>query len=154
MLPPISQNLQSPTNTQTLTQVTKVPFSPSIGRNETHPKIIAPASTFKFTPKSSPALPESETTPEDKHGFPAGSHWVDWAEPGTIAVIDQPAGQNCAVLGGIMAVRMRYLGVAGTVVNGRIRDLGEITGCGLPVSFTLLSLPFLLWLFVCVQDHD
>lgn len=34
-----------------------------------------------------------------------------------------------------MAVRMRYLGVAGTVVNGRIRDLGEITGCGLPVSF-------------------
>lgn len=32
-----------------------------------------------------------------------------------------------------MAVRMKYLGVEGAVVNGRIRDLGEITGCELPV---------------------
>lgn len=32
-----------------------------------------------------------------------------------------------------MAVRMKYLGVKGAVVNGRVRDLGEITGCGLPV---------------------
>lgn len=32
-----------------------------------------------------------------------------------------------------MAVRMKYLGVRGAVVNGRVRDLGEITGCGLPV---------------------
>lgn len=58
---------------------------------------------------------------------------MDWAEPGTIAVLDQPEGQHCAVLGGIMAVRMKYMGVLGTVVNGRIRDLGEITGCKLPV---------------------
>lgn len=109
-----------------------VPFSPTMGRNETTPKIIARASTFKFIPKSS-SLPASETTPEDNHGFPAGTHWVDWAEPGTIAVIDQPDGQHCAVLGGIMAVRMKYMGVQGAVVNGRVRDLGEIMGCRLPV---------------------
>ena len=109
-----------------------------MGRNETSPKIIARASTFKFIPKSS-SLPASETTPEDKHGFPAGTHWVDWAEPGTIAVIDQPNGQHCAVLGGIMAVRMKYMGVQGAVVNGRVRDLGEIMGCRLPVCFSFLS---------------
>lgn len=113
-----------------------VPFSPAIGRNETHPKIIAPASTFKFIPKSGASLPPFETTPEDKHGFPAGTHWVDWAEPGTVAVIDQPQGQSCAVLGGIMAVRMKCVGVSGVVVNGRIRDLGEITGCKIPVGFS------------------
>ena len=64
---------------------------------------------------------------------------MDWAEPGTIAVIDQPNGQHCAVLGGIMAVRMKYMGVQGAVVNGRVRDLGEIMGCGLPVCFSFLS---------------
>lgn len=110
-----------------------------MGRNETSPKIIARASTFKFIPKSSSSLPASETTPEDKHGFPAGAHWVDWAEPGTIAVIDQPNGQHCAVLGGIMVVRMKYMGVQGAVVNGRVRDLGEITGCQLPVCPPLPS---------------
>ena len=62
-------------------------------------------------------------------------------------MIDQPAGQHCAVLGGIMAVRMKYMGVCGTVVNGRIRDLGEITGCQLPVrlSFFFLSLGSWFW---------
>jgi regulator of RNase E activity RraA len=48
-------------------------------------------------------------------------------------VIEQPAGQHCAVVGGIMAVRMKYLGIRGVVVNGRIRDLSEIQGCSLPV---------------------
>ena len=119
-----------------------------MGRNETTPKIIARASTFKFTPKSSSSLPASETTPEDKHGFPAGTHWVDWAEPGTIAVIDQPDGQHCAVLGGIMAVRMKYMGLQGAVVNGRVRDLGEIMGCRLPVCFPFLSF------FVLVTGAD
>lgn len=32
-----------------------------------------------------------------------------------------------------MAVRMKYMGVQGAVVNGRVRDLGEIMGCRLPV---------------------
>ncbi|KAL2215863.1 DlpA domain protein [Thermoascus aurantiacus ATCC 26904] len=109
-----------------------VPFSPFIGRKEGQPKIIAPAATFKFIPKEQdPALPEG--LPEEKHGFPPGKHWVDWAEPGTIAVIEQPAGQYCAVLGGIMAARMKYLGVKGAVVNGRVRDLAELHASQLPV---------------------
>ncbi|KAL4921671.1 hypothetical protein BDW62DRAFT_208241 [Aspergillus aurantiobrunneus] len=104
------------------------PFSPTIGRNTTHPKVVAPASTIKFIPKA--ATPPSEL---EAHTFPAGKHWVDCTEPGTIALIEQPAGQHCAVVGGIMAVRMKYLGIQGIVVNGRIRDLDEIQGAGLPV---------------------
>ncbi|KAF9888094.1 hypothetical protein FE257_009230 [Aspergillus nanangensis] len=108
-----------------------LPFSPTIGRNNTQPKIIAPASTVKFVPKNEP-IPDI-ANPAESHGYPAGTHWVDWAEPDTIAVIEQPAGQYCAVVGGIMAVRMKYLGVKGALVNGRVRDLAEITECGLPV---------------------
>ncbi|PKY02622.1 DlpA domain protein [Aspergillus campestris IBT 28561] len=104
-----------------------IPLTPTIGRNTTTPKLIAPASTFKFIPKAESA--SSDPT----HGFPAGTHWVDLAEPGTVAVIEQPQGQYCAVLGGIMAVRMKTLGVEGALVNGRVRDLDEIRECGLPV---------------------
>ncbi|KAB8239378.1 hypothetical protein ETB97_006941 [Aspergillus alliaceus] len=107
-----------------------IPFSPTTDRNSNTPKIIAPASTFKFIPKSDP-FPYTDSV--EAHGFPTGTHWVDFAEPGTITVIEQPAGQHCAVLGGIMAVRMKYLGVKGALVNGRVRDLSEIRECQLPV---------------------
>ncbi|KAH8428313.1 RraA family protein [Aspergillus melleus] len=104
------------------------PFSPTLGRNTTSPKIIAPASTFKFIPKAS-----SDVDTSDAHGFPEGTHWVDWAQADTVAVVEQPPDQYCAVVGGIMAVRMKALGVQGVVVNGRIRDLEEMRGCGISV---------------------
>ncbi|KAF7592452.1 hypothetical protein BBP40_000233 [Aspergillus hancockii] len=107
-----------------------VPFSPIPDRSANTLKIIAPASTFKFITKGDP-VPTTESV--ETHGFPTGTHWVDFAEPGTIAVIEQPAGLHCAVLGGIMAVRMKYLGVRGALVNGRVRDLSEIRECQLPV---------------------
>lgn len=48
-------------------------------------------------------------------------------------MVEQPEGQFCAVVGGIMAVRMNALGVKGVLVNGRIRDVEEMRGCGIPV---------------------
>ncbi|RMJ28153.1 DlpA domain protein [Aspergillus sp. HF37] len=107
-----------------------IPFAPSVGRSESLPKVIGAASTFKFISKSDPApdLPDPQS-----NGFPHGKHWVDCAEPGSVAILDQPHGQFCAVLGGIMAVRMGYLGVKGAVVNGRVRDLGELRESKLPV---------------------
>ncbi|KAL2866628.1 RraA family protein [Aspergillus lucknowensis] len=107
------------------------PFSPTLGRNTTTPKIIARASTIKFIPKEDP-LPSAPGFSES-NTFPQGKHWVDCTEPGTVVVIEQPKDQHCAVVGGIMAVRMKYLGISGVVVNGRIRDLAEIQGCNLPV---------------------
>lgn len=109
-------------------------------------KTIAPASTFQFVPKNDP-LPEAAST--EGHGIPPGTHWVDWAQPETIVMIDQPAGQNCAAVGGIMALRMKALGVKAAVVNGRMRDLEELQETGLPVSREkafLSTSPFLYYI--------
>lgn len=110
----------------------KVPFAPSRTNLETQPKIIATASTFKFIPKNDP-IPEDASESKD-HGIPPDTHWVDWAQPGTVVLIEQPAGQYCAALGGIMAARMKVLGVKAAFVNGRVRDLAELRGSQLQVS--------------------
>ncbi|KAJ6161122.1 hypothetical protein N7470_004518 [Penicillium chermesinum] len=79
-----------------------------------------------------------------RHGFPPGKHWVDYtgdyaaedpSNAGSIVVIEQPSEQHCAVTGGIMAARMKVLGIKATVVSGRVRDVRELQATGLPVSF-------------------
>lgn len=55
-------------------------------------------------------------------------------EEGTVVVIEQPPSQICAAIGGIMAARMKLLGVKGVVVSGRVRDLAELRASNLPVS--------------------
>lgn len=96
---------------------------------------IAPASTVMFVPKNGAdvsILPEAN--------IPAGKHWVDLTKPDTIVVMAQPEGQKCAVLGGIMALRIQMLNAKGIVVNGRIRDLAELRETGLPVGSLQLFL--------------
>ncbi|TVY15398.1 4-hydroxy-4-methyl-2-oxoglutarate aldolase [Lachnellula arida] len=94
-----------------------------------HTPLIAPASTVLFASKSKPEanvkFPESN--------IPKGQHYVDLTEKGTIVVTQQPEGQQCAVLGGIMALRMRMRGAVGVVVLGRVRDLVELESTGLPI---------------------
>ncbi|KAJ5762413.1 uncharacterized protein N7511_005795 [Penicillium nucicola] len=118
-----------------------VPFSPITGRNDQSAKIAAPATTFKFISKSA-SPPGIATEQRSKHGFEPGRHWVDHvgeyaaADPsgaGSIVVIEQPEDQFCAVTGGIMATRMVAVGIVGTVVSGRVRDLGELKETGLPI---------------------
>lgn len=117
------------------------PFSPILGRNDTVSKIAAPATTFKFLSKSDSPPAIAAENPE-KHGFPPGKHWVDYAgdlaaadpsKAGSIIVIEQPDGQYCAVTGGIMATRMKVLGIRAAVVGGRVRDLRELQATELPV---------------------
>ncbi|CAI7631984.1 unnamed protein product [Penicillium glandicola] len=118
-----------------------VPFSPTTGRNETMSKIAAPATTFKFLPKDA-SPPSIATENPQKHGFTQGKHWVDHVDEfqksdpsgaGSIVVIEQPENQHCAVTGGIMATRMKALGIKATVVGGRVRDLRELKATGLPI---------------------
>lgn len=48
-----------------------------------------------------------------------------------------------------MAVRMKTLGVEGALVNGRVRDLDEIKGCGLQVRYlSPFFFSFLLFSFL------
>jgi methionine-rich copper-binding protein CopC len=117
-----------------------VPYAPSStnGNNSTkQPKVIGPASTLKLVAKASgiSSLPES-----DPGAIPKGQHWVDLIDEGTVVVIEQPEGQSCAAIGGIMALRMKTRGAKGCVVGGRVRDLEELNSSRLPVSARLTFL--------------
>ncbi|RAH57309.1 DlpA domain protein [Aspergillus piperis CBS 112811] len=92
----------------------------------TPPKLIAPASTLQFIPKSTP-------TPATSKAIPPSTHWSDLTTPSTILVISQPGDQHCAVVGGIMALRMKVRGVLGVVVDGRVRDRAELKASGLGI---------------------
>lgn len=105
-------------------------------------KVAAPATTFKFFSKNA-SPPSIATERPEKHGFPPGKHWVDYvgdlaaedpSKAGSIIVIEQPDDQYCAVTGGIMATRMKVLGIKAAVVGGRVRDLRELQATGLPVG--------------------
>ncbi|WEW60779.1 hypothetical protein PRK78_006267 [Emydomyces testavorans] len=112
----------------------KVPFTPfpATAQETTPPKIIAPISTIQFIPKDQ-SLPQIAQEEPDQYGFPQGTHWVDHVQRDTIVLLDQPAGQKCAVLGGIMAARMGVIGTKGVIVNGRVRDIAELRASGLPI---------------------
>ncbi|EWC44797.1 hypothetical protein DRE_06435 [Drechslerella stenobrocha 248] len=85
---------------------------------------IAPAHTVLFAPKASTDPPST---------LPANSHFADLTPPHTITVISQPHGQRNAVLGGLVAGRIKTLGGEAIIVDGRVRDLAELTGLGVPV---------------------
>ncbi|KAL1598985.1 hypothetical protein SLS60_008131 [Paraconiothyrium brasiliense] len=98
-------------------------------------KILAKASTFLMVPKATASFPNRVSLPEDfpKSNLSKTGPYADFTQSGTIAVISQPAGQSCAVMGGIMAERMKVLGAKGIVVDGRVRDLVALAATGLPI---------------------
>ncbi|KAI9725869.1 MAG: hypothetical protein M1828_002498 [Chrysothrix sp. TS-e1954] len=55
------------------------------------------------------------------------------AKHSTFVMMSQPASQTCAVLGGILATRMKVRGVKGIAVGGRIRDITEMKKLHFPV---------------------
>lgn len=119
------------------TPVPYAPSSPHSGSPSKQPKVIGPASTLKLVTKEYAINPLPASTPG---AIPKGHHWVDLTDQGTIVVIEQPDGQSCAAIGGIMALRMKVKGAKGCVVGGRVRDLEELRNCGLPVSADRASL--------------
>ncbi|KAF2193850.1 RraA-like protein [Zopfia rhizophila CBS 207.26] len=81
--------------------------------------------SFPNPAQASSSLPESnlkDTTP-----------YADYTERNSIVLISQPPEQKCAVVGGIMAARMKYLGAQGVVVDGRVRDLVGLGELGVPI---------------------
>lgn len=89
--------------------------------------LIGPASTALFLGPSDSSLdhPPPNISP--------GAHWADLIPPSTVLLQRQAAGQRNAVLGGIMAARLRARGVRGVVTHGRVRDVDELAHIGLPV---------------------
>lgn len=95
-------------------------------------RIVAPISTVLFVPFSHQGGDSSNTNdvgtvipPESN--LPKDKHWTDVPAPGSIVLLQQPSGHISAVLGDIIATRFKIRGVAGAVIDGRMRD---VAGCG------------------------
>ncbi|TKA77631.1 hypothetical protein B0A49_04195 [Cryomyces minteri] len=105
--------------------------------------VFAPASTVLFVPKDYTGS-KNPVDPSEPRGYaaapsvypepniPQNQHWVDLTKTGTIVIISQPKGQECAVLGGIMATKIALSNAKGVIVDGRVRDLGELRRLRLP----------------------
>lgn len=106
---------------------------PTPHANSPSRRIIAPVSTVLFVPYShqedSPSniTNDLETAIPEKSNLPKDKHWTDVPAPGSIALLQQPPGQKCAVLGDIVATRFKTRGVADAIIDGRMRD---VAGCG------------------------
>jgi hypothetical protein len=98
---------------------------------------IRPASTVLFIAK------KDDGSGHPPSNIPKEKHWADLTvtQPGTFIIISQPEGQKNAVLGGIMALRMKNLLAQGVVVHGRIRDIAELKESGLMVCRNSLLSP-------------
>lgn len=83
-------------------------------------KIVGPAYTVKYAPLDDP---------EPK----LASHYIDSIPKGAVLFISCPARVPNAVYGGLMSTRAQVSGAAGTVIDGRFRDIQEHRDLGYPV---------------------
>ena len=88
-------------------------------------RIVGPAITVKLVHASDTEAPK-----------PA-RHFADCNDEGKIMYVQQPKGLYSACWGGLMSTRAKYLGAAGVVVDGRVRDVGEHQDMEFPVCLDL-----------------
>ena len=55
--------------------------------------------------------------------IPKNRHWTECPAPGSVVLIQQPQGQSCALIGDLIAARLKLRGSLGVVAAGRIRDI-------------------------------
>ncbi|RPB02580.1 RraA-like protein [Choiromyces venosus 120613-1] len=84
--------------------------------------IIAPATTVQFATKSNTTFQPSPTSTAPL----PGAHFADLIAPGHAVVITQEKYTSNALVGGIVAARMRHLDAPVVVVDGRVRDVPEL----------------------------
>lgn len=113
-----------------LLPVTDSARPPQASSTAATPVVVAPLSTILFAPKDPSLQASMMTTPKT---IPADANWADLTQPGTVVLMKQPAGQTNAVCGGIMALRIKVRGAKGILVAGRVRDVEELEGTGLPI---------------------
>ncbi|QIW98792.1 hypothetical protein AMS68_004310 [Peltaster fructicola] len=101
-------------------------IAPIPRRGESNGRIVAPISTMQFVPKDFTAPSSSDTHISKDSNIPKGTHWTDCPGTDTIVVMQQPTDQVCALLGDLMATRLKIRGVKAAVINGRVRDVATI----------------------------
>jgi 4-hydroxy-4-methyl-2-oxoglutarate aldolase len=77
-----------------------------------------------------------ETSPDKATPALSAKHsvaMIDSAQPGEVGVIVVENGLDVAGIGGLMATTAKARGLAGVIVDGGARDIGEIRQLGLPL---------------------
>ena len=87
-----------------------------VGRART--SIVKPTTPDKATPSLSV-----------KHSV----EMIDSSRPGEVGVIVMEDGLDVAAIGGLMGTAAKARGMAGIVIDGGVRDVGELRALGLPV---------------------
>ena len=76
-----------------------------------------------YVPKVHPDhIHGAENIPTESN-IPKNTHWTEWPAPGSVVVIQQPQWQSCALVGDLIAARLKLRGSLGIVAAGRIRDI-------------------------------
>jgi RraA family protein len=58
---------------------------------------------------------------------------LDDAQPGDVIVINGGGDESRALIGDLIGIRAKSLGIAGFVIDGAVRDADALAACGLPV---------------------
>ena len=64
---------------------------------------------------------------------------LDEAQPGDVIVVNGGGDQSRALIGDMIGLRAKNMGLAGFVIDGAVRDADALADCGLPVFATRTS---------------
>ena len=112
-------------------------------RQEGSTKIVGPAYTAQYALIDDPAPKVTEHYVSQQHRDLGlfDQIQIDGIPPGAVVFISSPPNVPNAVYGGLMSTRAQYSQAAGTVVDGRIRDVQEHRDLQFPVSLLPYSPP-------------
>ncbi|OCF31437.1 hypothetical protein I317_07706 [Kwoniella heveanensis CBS 569] len=97
-----------------------VMYSPQMQSGDT--KIVGPAYTVKFVKNNHVNAPKPP------------NNYIDTVPEGHVVFISGPSSRQVnALYGGLMSLRAKQRGAAGTVIDGRVRDLAEQRSLNYPV---------------------
>ncbi|MEU3627207.1 hypothetical protein BS329_16125 [Amycolatopsis coloradensis] len=90
-------------------------------------KIVGTARTLRFVPN------REDLFKSHGGGYNAQKRLFDSVGTGEVIVIEARGDKGSGTLGDILALRARYLGAAGVVTDGGVRDFDAVAATGLPV---------------------
>lgn len=87
-------------------------------------KIIGPAYTIEY-----------QTSEHNSESFKMAANYIDEVPPGSAIVIDNQGKKDCSVWGEILTAKSIISKFAGTVINGSVRDIDQISQSEYPISY-------------------
>jgi regulator of RNase E activity RraA len=103
--------------------------------HDMRPRTAGPGVPPKFVGRATTALMRPATPEQASPTLSAkfSIEMIDNAKPGEVGVLQIEDGLDVAGLGGLMGTAAKARGMAGIVIDGGVRDVGEVRALGLPV---------------------